>query len=167
MNAEPLLRRIVRAATAAKLEVIIIGNAGAALNGAPVTTLDFDLFVRDTAAQMPKIRAFARHLDATVLPAASPMSNLVKVENEALSLYIDIIDEPSGMRSFTSVRRRGTEVRLGDSPSFVYLASLKDIIESKKKLGRPKDLAVLPVLEMTLDEQTKLAQAEKERGSRS
>ena len=34
-----------------------------------------------------------------------------------------------------------------------YIASLEDIIASKKAVGRPKDLAVIEELELTLDEQ--------------
>ena len=37
-----------------------------------------------------------------------------------------------------------------------YIASLEDIIASKKAVGRPKDLAVIEELELTLDEQKKI-----------
>jgi hypothetical protein len=36
--------------------------------------------------------------------------------------------------------------------SRIYVASLPDIIRSKKATGRPRDLAVLEVLEKTLEE---------------
>ena len=42
MDAAPALEEIAQALTEAKLEAILIGNAGAALQGAPVTTVDFD-----------------------------------------------------------------------------------------------------------------------------
>ena len=42
MNAEPLLNSVVAALAAVRLEAILIGNAAAALQGAPVTTVDFD-----------------------------------------------------------------------------------------------------------------------------
>ena len=155
MNAEPLIRRIVKAANSAKLEMIVIGNAGAALGGATVTTLDFDFYVRDTEKQMPKIRAFAHELEAVVIPADSPLSNAVKVENEKAGIFIDLIDRPEGIAGFAAVRRRATELRTNGRSSCVYVANLKDIIASKKKLGRPKDLAVLPILELALDEQEK------------
>ena len=155
MNAEPLIRKIVRAANAARLEVIVIGNAGAALNGAPVTTVDFDFFVRDIEGSMDKIRALAKHLSAVVVLAASPLSRTVRVENEKDNLYIDIIDCPAGLPSFAGVRKRSMELEFGRGHSCVHVASLDDIIRSKKALGRPKDNAVLPLLELTLDEQRK------------
>jgi hypothetical protein len=48
MNAAPLLNSIVAALNQARLEVILIGNAAAAIQGAPVTTLDFDFMFRET-----------------------------------------------------------------------------------------------------------------------
>lgn len=43
MNATPLLSRIVAALRECSLEAVLIGNAAAAMHGAPVTTLDFVL----------------------------------------------------------------------------------------------------------------------------
>ena len=42
MNAAPLLNSVVAALAAVRLEAILIGNAAAAIQGAPVTTVDFD-----------------------------------------------------------------------------------------------------------------------------
>ena len=46
MDAAPLLVRLLQAFDAAKLETVLIGNAAAAIHGAPVTTLDFDFMFR-------------------------------------------------------------------------------------------------------------------------
>lgn len=48
MNAGPLLDAVVAALTEARLEAVLIGNAAAALQGAPVTTVDFDFMFRST-----------------------------------------------------------------------------------------------------------------------
>ena len=42
MNAEPLLKKIAETLHKARLEAVMVGNAAAALHGAPVTTLDID-----------------------------------------------------------------------------------------------------------------------------
>jgi hypothetical protein len=52
MNAAPLLNSVVTALSAVGLEAILIGNAAAALHGAPVTTLDFDFMFRETCANL-------------------------------------------------------------------------------------------------------------------
>jgi hypothetical protein len=48
MNAAPLLHSVVAALAEVRLEVILIGNAAAAIQGAPVTTVDFDFMFRAT-----------------------------------------------------------------------------------------------------------------------
>lgn len=55
-----------------------------------------------------------------------------------------------GVRSFEGLRSRSITRMVGDSE--VRLASLRDIILSKRTAARPRDLAVLPVLESTLHE---------------
>lgn len=52
MNASPLLARVVAALNRQKLEAVLIGNVAAAMQGAPVTTLDFDFMFRDTPANL-------------------------------------------------------------------------------------------------------------------
>jgi len=41
------------------------------------------------------------------------------------------------------------------SPLLVKVASFEKIIRSKKTIGRPRDLAVIEILERTLDEKKK------------
>lgn len=53
---ESLLLRIMRAVQQVRLDVVVIGNAAAALHGVPVTTQDVDLFVRETPCNTEKIR---------------------------------------------------------------------------------------------------------------
>jgi hypothetical protein len=47
MDARPVLFRIARLLAEHGLEAVLIGNAAAALQGAPITTVDFDsCFIR-------------------------------------------------------------------------------------------------------------------------
>jgi hypothetical protein len=54
-----------------------------------------------------------------------------------------------GIRSFEGLRKRARTVRLNDTE--LAVATLSDIIKSKRAAGRARDLAVLDVLEKTLD----------------
>jgi hypothetical protein len=60
MNAEPLLYKVARALAANRLEVVMVGNSAAALQGAPVTTLDVDFMFRKTAVTLKKLKAVPR-----------------------------------------------------------------------------------------------------------
>ena len=50
----------------------------------------------------------------------------------------------SGGLQFASVRSRSRSIAIGDLVATV--AGLEDVIRSKEAAGRPKDLAVLPIL---------------------
>ena len=52
MNAESLLHKIARVFAEHHLEAVMVGNAAAALHGAPVTTLDIDFMFRKTPANL-------------------------------------------------------------------------------------------------------------------
>jgi len=150
MNAEPLLQRVARALERAGLEAVLIGNAAAALQGAPVTTIDFDFMFRKTPANLRKLKAFARELGATILRPYYPASDLFRVVSDDLGLQVDFLATIHGVRSFESLRSRAVMVRLG--AAHLSVAALSDIVKSKRAAGRAKDYAVLTILEATLDE---------------
>lgn len=148
MDASPLLARVVAALAGQKLEAVLIGNAAAAIHGAPVTTLDFDFMFRDTPTNLRKLKAVAASLDAMILRPFYPVSKLYRVVDDASGLQADFMPVIHGVRSFEGLRSRATEFTIGKVTAKV--ASLSDIIASKKAAGRERDLAVLPVLEKTL-----------------
>lgn len=159
MDAQPLLRRIARALEHAKLEAVLIGNAAAALHGAPVTTLDFDFFFRNTAANRKKLITFARELGAVVLRPYYPASSLFRVTDDDLTLQADFMGAIHGLRSFEGVKKRASTVEIGGH--FLHVASLEDILKSKRAANRPKDRAVLAILEATLDAKRREEEAAK------
>ena len=148
MNASPLLARVVNALNSQKLEAVLIGNAAAAMQGAPVTTLDFDFMFRDTPTNLRKLKAVAASLDAMILRPFYPVSKFYRVVDDASGLQADFMPVIHGVRSFEGLRSRATQHAVGKIK--VKVASLPDIIASKKAAGRDRDLAVLPVLEQTL-----------------
>ena len=146
MNAAPLLAEIASALQAAKLEAVLIGNAAAALQGAPVTTVDFDFMFRKSARTMRQLKVLARRLRASVLRPYYPVSNLFRVVRDDDGLQLDFMAAIHGLRSFEGVRDRASTIEVAGAPLLV--ASLADIIKSKRAAGRPRDLAVLEVLEL-------------------
>ncbi len=152
MSATPLLRLILQAMQKHGLEAILIGNAGAAIHGAPVTTLDFDFMFRDTPTNMRKLKAVAKELRAIILRPYYPVSKLYRLVDDDLGLQVDFMPVIHGVSSFESLRSRAVRTDVENSP--LILASLADIISSKKSASRARDLAVMEVLERTLNEQT-------------
>jgi hypothetical protein len=155
MDARPLLERVARALAVARLEAVLIGNAGAALHGAPVTTLDFDFMFRKTPGNLRKLKRVARELGAVILRPYYPASDLFRVVNDDVGLQADFMAHVDGIRSFEALRAHGTMAAFGGASLMV--ADLRDIIRSKRAANRPRDRAILDVLEATLREQGKKA----------
>lgn len=150
MNASPLLHSVTAALAEAGLEAVLIGNAAAALQGAPVTTVDFDFMFRATPRNLAKLKLFAQRLEAVVLRPYYPVSSLYRVMNDDRGLQADFMAAIHGVRSFNSLRSRASRIELGGRDLLV--AHLADIIASKRAAGRARDKAVLDVLEKTLRE---------------
>ena len=142
-----MLTRLLQGFTAKKLEVGLIGNAAAAILGAPVTTLDFDFMFRDTPANLRKLKAVAASLGAVILRPYYPVSKLYRMVDDATGLQAAFMPVIHGVRSFEGLRSRASTREINGFS--VFVASLDDIIASKKAAGRDRDLAVLPVLEKT------------------
>jgi hypothetical protein len=159
MNAEPLLAKIARVFAEHRLDAVMVGNAAAALHGAPVTTLDVDFMFRKTPTNMKKLKAVARSLGASIFRPYYPVSALFRVVNDEQGLQLDFMSRLDGVRSFERLQTRATAVSFRDQP--LLIASLADIIKSKRAAGRSRDRAVLEILEKTFDEQAAL---EKKKG---
>jgi len=145
MNAKPLLLEVGRALKEAGLEAVLIGNAAAALQGAPVTTVDLDFYFRRTPANVRKLKALAASLGAVVLRPFYPASDLFRIVRDDDGLQLDFMATIHGVRSFEGLRARAHAVAIDDVTLLV--ASLDDIIRSKRAAGRPRDIAVLEILE--------------------
>jgi len=156
MDATSTLRSIAKALADAGLEAILVGNAGAALLGARVTTTDFDFMIRRTPENTRKLRTVTRALRATLFRPYYPVSSMYRLERDD-GLQADFLVQMHGVRSFESLRSRSEKLDF-EGGWFVVVASLPDIIKSKRATGRPKDKAVLPELEATQREREAIGQ---------
>lgn len=145
---EGFLERILRAAAAARLEVIVVGSTAAVLQGAPVMTQDVDLLIRDTDRNRRKLERFCAEMGDAAQVRPSELSRAVKLLG--LDVPIDILFDrlPTG-QSFEALRSRAVRLTLGEHRAMV--ASLEDVIASKEQAGRDKDRAQLPILRATLE----------------
>jgi predicted nucleotidyltransferase len=150
MDAGPYLIELAEALAQHGLEAILIGNAAAALQGAPVTTVDFDFFFRKTPRNVAKLKAVARSLGAVILRPYYPASDLFRLVRDDDGLQVDFMATIHGVRSFAALRSRATKLELGGRT--ILVASLADILRSKRAAGRPRDRAVLEILERTVRE---------------
>lgn len=150
MNAEPLLRRVAALLARHRLDAVLIGNAAAALQGAPVTTLDLDFRFRKTPANLRKLRRIADDLEAVVFMPYYPVSEFYRISRDLGGLQIDFMARVSGLRSFEGLKARADAARFGEHE--LQVASLADVIKSKQAAGRPQDRAVLPILRRTIRE---------------
>jgi hypothetical protein len=164
MDAAPFLAEIGRHLNEIHLDAVLIGNAAAALQGAPVTTVDFDFLFRSTPRNLTKLKKLATALGATVLRPYYPVSDLYRVVRDDDGLQLDFMGTIHGLRSFAGVRARADVVMVTGVP--IIVASLADIIKSKRAARRPRDLAVLPILERTLEEAAKSPRATRRRSPR-
>jgi hypothetical protein len=148
MDAVRLLETITKAFAAERFEVVLIGNAAAAIEGAPVTTDDFDFMFRPTRGNFTKMKAVARRLGAAVSQPEYPVSRFYRIMNNEEGLQIDLMGVVDGVKSFESLRSRASRIFFGEASLMV--ANLADVIKSKRQAGRPKDKVVIPLLEETL-----------------
>jgi hypothetical protein len=151
MDAAPRLVEIADAFAAVQLEAVLIGNAGAALHGAPVTTLDFDYLYRASSASEAKLRRAARLLGGQLMQPFPGASSVYRILRADAQLQIDLASQIHGIKSFNELRSRAVPVEI--SGRTILVASLVDIIKSKREANRPQDAAVLHVLQRTLEEQ--------------
>ncbi len=155
MDAKPALVEVGQALTQVNLEAVLIGNAAAALQGAPVTTVDFDFLFRRTPRNLEKLKDLADRLRATVLRPYYPASGLFRVTRDDDGLQVDFMTSIHGVKSFEGVRDRAT--RMDIDGTAILVASLDDVIRSKKAARRPRDLAVIEVLERAREAKTRQA----------
>ena len=134
---------IARAFQDEGVEYLFIGKSGAILLGYPGTTQDVDVFPARSPANGRRIVAALRKMDFDI--GAELEREIVAgkdfVQIKTGPFDVDLVFAPDGINSFAEAKLRG--VREG----VFQIASLRDIIASKRASGRKKDEIELPLLE--------------------
>lgn len=125
------------------VEFLVVGLAAAALQGAPAVTQDIDLWFEDLGGP-----AFRRALSKTGVAYVAPtIQNPPLLAGSGADLF-DIVVTMHGLGSFREELARAVSIEVGDM--VLPVLPLERIIVSKKATARPKDLAILPVLQDAL-----------------
>jgi hypothetical protein len=119
------------------VEYLFIGKSGAILLGYPETTQDVDIFLprsHENAQRVVRaLRELGFELDAATTMSILSGSEIVLLKEGPFAL--DLIHAPDGIENFAVAKSRSV-LEDGRFP----VASIDDIIASKRATGREKDL---------------------------
>ena len=153
----PDFLKIVRVLVEHDVDFVIVGGVCAVLQGVPVTTADLDIVHRRTDDNVTKLLAALGALDAKSRLDSRGLkpgrSRLLSAGHQLLTTnagLLDVLGELVGEYRYEDLLPDSEEVELeGHS---IRLLSLEQLLETKTKAGRPKDLAALPLIRNTLEE---------------
>lgn len=160
VEAEPILRTLV----AHEVDFVVIGGMAARMQGSPLPTQDLDITPDLAPANLTRLSAALRELDARVrhpdVPEGLPFSD------DAMSLAstnlwnlttrhgdLDLAFTPAGTAGYSDLVAGVVVVTLRGT-SFP-VAGLADIVRSKDAANRDEDRRTLPVLRELLAAQTR------------
>jgi hypothetical protein len=155
---------ILAALEARDVAYVLIGGLAAALHGAANVTTDVDITPEPGGANLTRLSAALRDLDARVRVETSEGAT-VAFSHDAASLAraatwnlstragdLDISFVPSGTQGFVDLRRDAVTITI--QGVHVPVASLADVVRSKEAADREKDRLVLPILRRLLEGET-------------
>ncbi len=155
------LADIARILVEHRVAFIIVGGMAAVLQGAPVHTIDLDIVYARTEENIASLMAALRELEATF---RTDNRRLVPNETHLRSAGHKLLQTRHGVLDVLGTIEENTgyddllpDIDLLDLGGFVVqVISLPRLVKIKRGLSRPKDRAMLIILEATL--------AEKQRG---
>jgi len=152
---------ILQLLAANEVEFIVVGMTAGILQGAPITTIDLDLVHRRSPENigrllrvLAELQAVYRHDPRRLRPQGS---HLASAGHQLLTTThgdLDCLGAIDDGKTYEDLLPQSVEMRL-TAGATVRVLSLASLIETKVRTGRPKDLAALPLLRATLDEQKK------------
>lgn len=151
-------RAILEALDRSAVQHIVIGGVCGVAHGAPITTFDLDLVHLRTPENIDRILAALAELDAFHRePGGSRLApQRTALEGAGPALFtttlgsLDFMGEVSG-RDYAELLPHTVELALAGNLK-IRILDLDTLIEVKSRAGRPKDIAMLPILRQTLAE---------------
>jgi hypothetical protein len=126
-----------------EVDYMFIGKSGAILLGYPGTTQDVDVFPRKDSENGRRIvlalTELGFEIDSVLEADIVRGKDFVQIKNGPFD--IDLVFAPDGIENYDEAKTRI------DLSSGFPVANIKDIIESKRAAGRPRDAIELPQLQ--------------------
>jgi hypothetical protein len=132
-----------------KINCILIGAMAAIEQGAPLMTVDYDFWVRLPERQYVRLLSIVKKQGGTIRERT-----LYELSD---GTQVNAIFKPDGLRPFDMEWKSSRWGELEKVP--VKVLPLRRVIVSKRAANRDKDLAVLPVLERTMQLAKKVREA--------
>ena len=144
------------------VEYVVVGGFASVIRGSSLPTRDIDIVPSRSAANLDRLGRALRRMGAKIRTEDEPVSAPLDgpfLANMPLMLNLvtdfgemDLTFVPAGRAGgFDGWRSAATEEEVSDGLT-VVVASLDDIIDSKRAANRPKDKLALPYLESLRDE---------------
>ena len=140
----PELGLLLREFKKEKIRFQLAGMVAAVLQGVPAGTIDTDLWVDLPERSYPRLLGIAQRMGGSVLART-----VVALKDDTLVNFLFRLD---GLRSFSQEYPKARRLRFAGQ--VVRVLPLRSIICSKKAVGRPKDIAFLPLLNQAIRRQT-------------
>ena len=157
MNAAHLLRALADG----DVRFIVVGGIAAVAQGAPVVTFDVDVVHERSPENVRRLLEVLSGIGAAYVrdpgsPPIAPREDLLLGEGQHVLATVhgrlDVLGRIEGGRGYDELLPSTVESRIGDAA--VRLLSLETILEIKRASPRPKDQAVVPLLEAVLRRRT-------------
>ena len=141
----PPERRFLEELNRLGVHYLVVGVGAAVLQGATTATQDVDLWFE--SLDDPRIRQSVEAAGGVWIPGGLAMRPPV-IGGESLGDRFDVVVHMHGLRDFAAEYEASKELAVDGVP--VRVLPLDRIIESKRALGRARDLAQIPALEEAL-----------------
>lgn len=154
---EPKYHEILLRLADAHVEAIIVGMAAAVIQGAPTMTWDLDIVHRRTPENVQRLLGVLADIDAVARGDARRLrpndSHLLGPGHVLLETRFgdfDCLGTIDGNRSYEDLLDATVTLELDGRT--LRMIQLNELLQIKKRAGRPKDLAGIPYIEATIAE---------------
>jgi hypothetical protein len=163
--ARPALLRPLEALETHGVRYVLIGGVAAIAQGYPLTTHDVDVTPDRDSQNLERLADALRDLGVRLRVASGETVDFPVdagflgqgaswTLETADGLAFDLVFEPAGTSGYPDLAQDAAILDLGEG-LLVAVASVRDLIRMKQAAGRPKDIAQIPALEATLEQQRK------------